>query len=245
MFESLVNPVFNPLLRLGPLATVIILSFLVSVLMVFIYKWMTNQDEMKIMKRDIKKYQKQMREYRKEPEKMMAIQKKVTALNMKYLKESFKPTLVTFIPIIIIFGWMNAHLYYEPISPGDKFDVDVFLTSFNKGGVLSVDIPEGIEVIGSLSKDVSSEIETFSFKGSAGEYWLSFSFLNDSVQKNVIISDDLQYAPPIENFEDKSISQVVVKQERLKVLFGLSWLWTYIIFAVFLSMFLRKLLKVY
>ena len=243
MFESLLDPVFNPLLKLGALPAVIILSLLVSLLMVYIYKWMTNQDDMKQLKTDIKKYQKQMKELRKEPEKMMEMQKKVTKLNMKYMKESFKPTLVTFIPIIIIFGWMNAHLYYEPINPLQEFDVDVIVDKNLKGNI-SVEVSEGLDIIGESSKTVENDKSVFTFKGDAGEHWMTFNFLDSSVQKNVLLTKELKYAPPIEKFEG-NIKSVNIHQNKLKVLFGLSWLWTYIIFAVVFSMLLRKLLKVY
>ena len=243
MFDAFFNTIFGPLLNLGALVTVLILSLLVSLLMVFIYKWMTNQHEMKQLKGDLKKYQKRMRELRKDPEKFMEVQKKANKLNIKYMKESFKPTLVTFIPIIIIFGWMNAHLYYEPISPGQNFVVDVFVDKNLKGNV-SVEVDEGLDVIGDSNKAVNNDKATFTFKGSQGEHWMTFNFLDASVQKNVLLTNELAYVPPIENFEEQ-IKTVAIHQNKLKILFGLSWLWSYIIFAVVFSMILRKLLKVY
>ncbi len=247
MFDAFFNTIFGPLLKLGPLFTVIVLSLLVSLLMVFIYKWMTNQVEMKQLKGDIKKYQKEMRTLRKEPEKMMVVQKKVTKMNMKYMKESFKPTLITFIPIIIIFGWMNSHLYFEPINPMQEFDLDVIVDK-NLEGNVSVDVPEGIELINNknlTSFPVKNDKASFEFKTSkSGEYWITFNFLDSSVQKKVIVTNELEYAPPVENF-DEQIKSVQIHQNKLKVLFGLTWLWTYIIFAVVFSMVLRKLLKVY
>jgi uncharacterized membrane protein (DUF106 family) len=232
------------LLKLGVFPTLVILSFFVSILMIFIYKLMTNQTEMKLLKEDIKKNQKEMRSLRKEPEKMMAVQKKVTKLNMKYMKETFKPTLVTFIPIIIIFAWMNANLAFEPINPAADFVVDVFVDK-NLQGNVSVDVPAGLVVVEDLSKSVVNDKASFTFRGDKGEYWIDFSFLDDSVQKKVIISDEQKYVQPVENFKDSKIVKVAVLQNKLKVFLGLTWLWTYIIFAVILNMLLRKLLKVY
>ena len=53
------------------------------------------------MKDKLKGYQKQMKEIRNNPKEMMAVQKKTMELNMKYMKHSLKPTLITFLPIIL------------------------------------------------------------------------------------------------------------------------------------------------
>ncbi len=245
MFDAFFNTIFGPFLKLGPLPTVIVLSLIVSLLMVFIYKWMTDQTKMKDLKTEIKKNQKQMKEFRKDPAKLMEVQKKVTKMNMTYMKESFKPTLITFIPIIIIFGWMNAHLYFEPITPGQEFNVDVMVDE-NLEGNVSVETAEGLDIVKNTSSvPVKNNQALFAFKADdPGEYWITFDFLDSSVQKKVIITKELNYAPPLEKF-DEQIQAVSIQQNKLKVLFGLTWLWTYIIFAVIFSMVLRKMLKVY
>ena len=243
MFENFLDPIFRPLLRLGVLSTIIIISLLVSLLMVFIYKWMTDQHKMKQLKQDIKKFQKQMKQFRKDPAKMMEIQKKVTELNLTYMKESFKPTLVTFIPIILIFGWMNSALYFEPILPNQQFSVDVFVDK-NLQGNVSVEVDNGLTVLDGLSKSVVGDKAVFSFKGIEGEHLMTFNFQNDSVQKKVLITDEQKYVSPVKKTNGK-IRMISVRQKKLKVLFGLTWLWAYIIFAVVFSILLRKMLKVY
>lgn len=103
VFESLLNPIFGPLLKLPPLWAIIIISLVIAILITLVYKWMTDQHLMKSLKDDIKKFQKEMKELKHEPQKVMAIQKKAMQTNMKYMMHSMKPTLVTFLPIILIF----------------------------------------------------------------------------------------------------------------------------------------------
>ncbi|RME55497.1 DUF106 domain-containing protein [Candidatus Woesearchaeota archaeon] len=121
-------------------------SFLLTLLITLIYKWVTDQELMKTLKEDMKSMQKELKELKDDPQALMAKQKEVMEKNMKYMMHSFKPMLITFIPIILIFGWLRK--YYETMGNPD-------------------------------------------------------------------------------------------------VLFGLSWLWSYIIFSIVLSMFLRKVLKVH
>jgi len=101
--------VFGPLLKLPTLAAVIILSFLISLLITLIYKWTTNQSVMKELKDEIKKLQEQAKQLKEQPDKAMEIHKKVMETNMQYMSHSMKPTLITFLPIILIFGWMQQH----------------------------------------------------------------------------------------------------------------------------------------
>ena len=58
---ALLDPILNPLLGLSPLFALIIVSFCVATVMTFIYKWMTDQELMKVLKDDMKKFQKEMK----------------------------------------------------------------------------------------------------------------------------------------------------------------------------------------
>ena len=48
--DPVLNPLMKPLLALGPLWAVVVLSFLISVIIVLVYKYFTKQDEMKRLK---------------------------------------------------------------------------------------------------------------------------------------------------------------------------------------------------
>ena len=53
-----------------------------------------------------------MKTLRSDPDKMMVVQRKAMETNMKYMMQSMRPTLFTLIPIIVIFGWLNATLAF-------------------------------------------------------------------------------------------------------------------------------------
>ncbi|RLE46928.1 hypothetical protein DRJ22_00645 [Candidatus Woesearchaeota archaeon] len=242
MFDAFLNVIFGPLLGLGPFWCLFFLSLIVSVITILFTKIFTNQVEMKVLKDELKKYQKQMKELKKDPNKLMEVQKKAMRVNMQYFKKSLKPTLFTFIPIILIFGWMNAHLAFEPLSPGEKFDVVV---DFHKGiqGNVSLEA-QGLEILGPSSVVIKDDSARFSLKGPAGDYSLLFSSNNASVEKNVVVSTARDYAPVLEKYKSDVFKSVKIKNKPLKI-FGLGWIWIYIILAVIFSSVLRKLFKVY
>lgn len=114
MLEGFFNFIFGPLLKLGDLYSLIIISFLLTFLITWVYKIFTDQKLMKSLKDQIQEHQKEMKNHKDNPEKLMEIQKKAMDANFQYMKHSFKPTLFTFIPLIIFFSWLKT-TYTQPI----------------------------------------------------------------------------------------------------------------------------------
>ncbi|MBM3204280.1 DUF106 domain-containing protein [Candidatus Woesearchaeota archaeon] len=105
--EGFFDWIFGPIMKLGPAWAIIIISLLLTLLINFVYKLVTNQEKMKALKTELKELQKKMKELKDNPEKFMEHQKIAMAKNLEYMKHSMKPTLVTFIPLILIFGWLR------------------------------------------------------------------------------------------------------------------------------------------
>src|SRR3989338_3994910 len=186
VFDTLLNPVFSPLLKLPSLFAIILLSFLISLIVTLIYKFATDQNLMKQLKEEMKELQKEMKELRKEPEKAMQVQKQVMQTNMKYMGHSMRSMIYTFVPIIIIFGWMNAHLAYEPILPGQEFTTTVVFED-NAQGAIELSVPKGITIHGDAKKEVKDSIVKWVLSGDKGEYLLEYHFNGKKYTKDVLI----------------------------------------------------------
>ena len=246
-FEAIFNPIFGPLLSLEPIYFVLIMSFLLSVLITVVYKFMTNQTLMKELKDKLKDYQKQMKEHRSDTKKLLELQKSAMDVNMQYMLQSFKPTLVTFIPVILIFGWLSQVIAFQPIIPGQTFTTTLVFTDGVSGNV-SVRVPQGVEIIDASVKTITP-ITNFSFRAKEGDYLLVFSAAQESFEKEVIITTNQKYAPLTTTFRNKPVKSISIGNEKLVVLnlFGwkLGWLGTYILSSIIFSLSLRKLLKLH
>lgn len=248
VFENLLNPIFNPLLNLPTLWALIILSFLISLLITLITKYATDQDLMKSLKEEIKQLQAEMKELKKEPEKAMQVQKQVMQTNMKYMKQSFKSMFYTFIPIIIIFSWMNANLAYDPILPGQEFTTSVVFGD-NANGIIELSVPDGIIIDGAAKKEVKDGVVKWILSGKEGEYLLEYIFEGKKYSKEVLITEDNMYKEPIKRIKGSVIKSIEIGNtpKKLLNLFGwkVGWLGTYIIFSIVFSLVIRKVIKVY
>ena len=248
VFENILNIIFAPLLKLPPLWAVILLAFLVSITIILITKYTTDQALMKKLKDDIKAYQKQIKELKSEPKKAMEMQKKAMELNMKYMMHSLKPTIITFIPIILIFGWMSSIFAYESTKPQQEFSISVFLEK-NADGNIELIAPEEIRVVDDKLKKIENDKAVWTLKGAEGEHIIEFVYDGENQQKAVLITNGNKYIEPTKKINGSRIKtiQIDYKPRKLLNLFGwkIGWLGTYIIFSIIFTMALRKIIKVY
>jgi uncharacterized membrane protein (DUF106 family) len=253
VFESFLDPIFSPLLNIPILVAITIVSFGISLLISVIYKYTTDQTQMKALKEEIKKGQEKMKKHKKDPEKMLKEQKKVMDANMKYMTMSMKPTLFTFLPIILIFGWLNGHLAYDPLMPNQPFTVSAEISdSFSGNVTLHVD---GLEIITDASLTPKENMVSWELKGPPGLYTLMFSVNGkDEVNKQIIITEERKYAPVEDRYKDSQIKSVKIHNQKVQPLQSIplvknipwigkfGWLGTYILLSIIFSMTIRKVM---
>ncbi len=253
VLDFLLDPVLSPLLYFDPVLAIFIISFVLTFGITLVYKYATDQEKMKKIKKEIKEYQEKIKDLKDKPDEMMKVQKEAMSKQMEMMKHSFKPTLFTFIPLIIIFGWLNGHMAYHNIAPGQSFQVEAALSSAETNVSLSA-----TPSIQELNKSVDGKKVTWSVNASEErEYKLVIDELkpgNESggrVEKTVLISNVREYATPRKSYENSFVKSVSVGYKPIRPLGDISifgwhpgWLATYIVFSLVLSIVLRKLLGV-
>ncbi|ADZ09051.1 protein of unknown function DUF106 transmembrane [Methanobacterium lacus] len=130
ILNPILNPIFNPLLHLvsvpnNPYFGAIIGVFLIATFVAFVItvanKLLVDQDRLQFLQGEMKGFQSEMMKAQKsgDPKAMAEMQKKQAKfmdLQKEMMFNSFKPMIVTFVPIILIFYWMAGnplinHLY--------------------------------------------------------------------------------------------------------------------------------------
>ncbi len=250
MNMAFLDPVLNPILYLGPLWAIVIISLVISLIIVLVYKFFTNQAEMKRLKEEQKDFQKRLKELRDRPEEMMKIQKEAMKKNFEYMKHSFKATFITLLPILLIFGWMTAHLAYEPIFPDETYSITAVFAEGATGNAELV--PDDGTTLSSPAVQPVADRVIWSLKSTAGEHFLTVKLGNTSQEKKVLIATDLKYEDPVSVYTHSDIKQININYHKLRPLGELEifswqpgWLSMYIILSIVFSIVLRKLLKVY
>lgn len=237
LFETFVN--------LPPVIFIAIISLFISFIIVLAYKYLTDQEMMKNLREEIKKLQSELKAQRRNPKRAAEINKMLMEKSMQQFRHSFKPTLFTFIPIILIFGWLNSTIAYEPLRPNDEFNVSVFTNAeINFSAIPDLEI---------VSEKRFENGITYVLKGNAGEYTLWFETGNEKRFADIIITEKQKYAKPLITFKEGEIKKIVIGNKEMKPfgkyfsIFGWKpgWIGTYILFSLIFSTLLRKILRVY
>ncbi|MBD3318594.1 DUF106 domain-containing protein [Candidatus Woesearchaeota archaeon] len=251
-FFSFLDPIFDtifgPLLVLDPFYFVLIVSAVLSLFIVIIYKYTTNQSLMKALKQEIKELQAEMKALKGHPDKMMEVNKRMMATNSKYMMQSLKASLFTLLPIIIIYAYLSGVIAYDPIMPGQEFSMSVVL---EEGVVADVEtsVPVGLEVTGDDDKRDVDDEAIFTYKGRPGRYLVQFDVDDKTYGHEVLVTEERKHLPAEKSIEDGTVNMIHTNLDKTIVmnLFGweLGWFGSYIIFSIVFSILFRRLLKVY
>lgn len=243
--ETLLDPVLGWTLNLPLWVALAILSFAVSLVITVVYRFATDQKEMKRLKEKTKSFQKKMREHRDNPKKLAKIQKEAMQTNMSYMGKSIKPTLYTILPLLLVFAWMNAAFSFAPLVPGEEFSVTVLMQAPDR-----VMVDTALTVAGVVEKETIESQVSWQLSGSAGEHNVSFISSDGDIASRLVVIGQVPSEPVISHpapFVESEVSYPKATPFGDFSLFGYQpgWLFTYILFSIVFSISLRKLMKVY
>lgn len=247
---SFLDPILSWTLLFHPLIGVFILSLIVTLIINIIYKYATNQVEMKRLKESIDGYKKKIKESKDNPKKMMKLNQEAMGVNMQYMKHSLRATLFTFIPIIFIFAWMNAQYTYAPLAPGEPLVVHAqFLEGFDGNATLVSQTLTTKTLISAVQQTDAGPAATFAISGDKGKHDFVITYQKFSYNGSVWFGEN----PKQQLYPGKGPVQTIsVDYPRVRPLgsFHLGswypgWLSIYIVLSIILSMGTRKLMKIY
>ncbi|MFH1174694.1 MAG: EMC3/TMCO1 family protein [archaeon] len=253
---SFLDPAFGFLLSWPPWLSILLVSIVITFLTTLLYKYTTNQTEIKALRDKQKKFNKEIREVsKKDPKKAMQLQKKGMDITMQLMRHSFnwKSMLYPLIPFLLIFGWFNAHYSYLPLTPNTPFDVTVLFNDGATGTITLSTIPE--LQLQNATQTIGNNAASWQLQAPEGEYTLKFAYQGKDHTQQILITDKPNYYEPKQLISGEKIKSITVGNMQLKPWSGTfiasipligkaNWFWTYVIFVFILSVFIRKLLNV-
>ncbi len=249
MLNDFFNLIFKPVLGLNPLLFVIIISLLLTALVTLIYKLFTNQKLLKEIKNEMNLMKEELKKLRDSPEKAMQLNQKLWSKNLEYMKHSMKPTLITFIPVILLFSWLNSFMAFEPIRPDQEFIATLNFKEDYQGNV-TVLLPDKVKAIDQDQevKQIENGKVSWNLIGKEGKHILAFKYNDQEFQKDILITNEQKYENPIKTIKGSSLEQIEVNNKKLTILnlfgFRLGWLGAYIILSIIFSLVIRKIFNI-
>lgn len=103
------DPTLGALLNWNLEFGMLIILFVLAVIMTFVQKYTTNQEELKEIRRTQKELQAEAKKHQNDPKKSMEIQKELMSLMPKQMKLGMRTIVYTGIPFILFFRWFNDY----------------------------------------------------------------------------------------------------------------------------------------
>ncbi len=115
---KLFDLIFLPVRSLDPWVGMGLISLLTGLLMLFIYRWTSNQTGIREAKDRIKAHLLELRLYKDNMGVTMKAQGQILRANLRYITLNFKPLAVMIVPLILILAQLNLWFGSEPLTVG-------------------------------------------------------------------------------------------------------------------------------
>ncbi len=100
--------VFDAFIMSYPHVAIILISLAVTIFITVVRYFMTDRVKMKEIRERQKQLRAEMKQYKNHPEKMMELNQKMLEDMPDQMRQSFKPMIITLIPLLLLFGWMKS-----------------------------------------------------------------------------------------------------------------------------------------
>jgi len=122
IFNSILGKIFEilfiPFRNMNPWVAMIVVSFLTALLMLFVYRYTSNQKGIKKVKNKIKAHLLEIRLYKDSMSISLQAQGKILLANFKYIALNFRPLLVMIVPVMLIIIQLNFWFGYDSLKTG-------------------------------------------------------------------------------------------------------------------------------
>ena len=242
---------------LPPWLSLFLISFIISLAVTIIYKYVTNQAVLKSIKEELKDLQKLSREAQKagDTKKMNEINKKLLQKNALYMKHSMRSTLITIIPLFLVYAWLGAHYTYQPLVPNQVFNVTISFSNYTGKVTALQPLNSSIKLVGINKREVVNGSTYFTYiANKGGKYKMNYQLddLSDPTLKEisarVLISKASEYEKPKQEVKSNPyVNTIILSNKPLKINLGIKmgWFWAYFIFSMIATSISRKILNVY
>ena len=130
LLGGLFDWIFYPITHyLPPSWALIVISLIITLLSTLAYKFLTNQQELKLLKEEMKALREEQKHYKDNQEKMSQITQHMMEKNLKVMKHSMRPMLFTLVPILLVFTWLKGTF----LPAGDLFSWGVKIWPWGTG----------------------------------------------------------------------------------------------------------------
>jgi len=151
-FNFIINILFTgcyfPFRWLPPIWGITWISLITGIIMLFIYKIVSNQDGIVEVKKQIHARIFEVRLFQDNLSLIKKAIKEIFIYNLKYMYYALKPLAVMLIPVLIILIQLNFRVGYAPLETGESYNLVIKMKEFSgdKLPEIELEAPAGVQV---------------------------------------------------------------------------------------------------
>ncbi len=185
--NHIMNLLFKPLNAIPEDWGLMLVSALVGIIMLVIFKFTSNQQKIKTAKDRIKAHILEIRLYNESPRVIMRALKRILQYNATYLRHAVVPIAFVIIPVVLILINLNFRYGYQAFKPGDAFVVKAVLQKDADLEQVKLIVPPGVRVdTPALHIPALSQVNWRLRIEKEGIYDLVFSYGATRVEKKLV-----------------------------------------------------------
>jgi uncharacterized membrane protein (DUF106 family) len=158
--RGLVSALLYPFGGLHPLIGLTVISLVVAILMLLVFKVTSNQDGLADVKRKIHASLFEMRLFNADLGALLRAQGDLLKSNLRYLGYSLVPMLWMIVPFVLLVGQLHYHYGFEPVRPGQPVLVEADLAEGWQDGVEAEDVRGFTKPVAHLTASDGVRVET-------------------------------------------------------------------------------------
>ena len=198
LLRSIASTVVAGLLSLfagrSAIASLILISLAVGIAMLWVFARTSNQPAIRKVKARLGAHLYEMRLFADEPMLVWKAQWDLLKANARYIALMLTPALVLTIPMLLLFGQLDAFYGYTPLVPGRAAIVTMQLATPSSGPAPELQAPDGIvvetpPVRAEGGRQISWRIRAL--RPAAGQ--MRFTFAGGTVEKSIAAGNGPQY----------------------------------------------------
>lgn len=185
--------VLSPFAGLNPIWGLTVISVFTGAVMVFIFKYISNQKGIRIAKAKVRGYFLEVWIYKHEFRNVFGSIGRILKANFIYMRYAVAPLIVMIIPVVLIMVHLNLFYGFRGFKPGETILVTV---KWNNSAVLrdttlTAQADSGLNVETKPTRSLGKNEATWRLNGaSAGRHTLTVSWKGGEVTKDILIGTD-------------------------------------------------------
>jgi hypothetical protein len=248
----------------SPLVFVVLLSLVIGLLMVIVFRYTSDQKAIRIAKDHLKAHLLAVRLFQDQLPVVLSSYGRILLSTGRYLRLAFKPLLFVILPLIFLIVQLDRYLGWTPLAPGRAFLVKVHTDKPETLDDVSLSLPPELRTTApAVHIPADNEVVWRVVAEKEGSYNISIRTAGQTLSKRVVVSTGLVRVSPIRlqgHFWERmftsgeralpsngQIHSVEVNYPSRNIRFaGLDWNWIWLFFVLSLvaGFFFKTVLKI-